>query len=264
MDWNKLQHTLFALDPTDPAEDLRKLKESAGAVANVAPTIDYVVESAQVKEGSLQMDRNYSVADFAALAGVTLTEAQKKGSAGQLKGKEAIKKLPSGTTKNATRDKLVGEDAVDAFKAGRDNYNSLDAITKGVNAMDGKPSAEKLAPKGTSTQKEANGINPKLSAQLVPYEAQLTSVLKGLKSKAKFEEFLNMWAPKSEGQNLKVPASKPRNPNWRDIEALRKSGAMGVHADKKRDVKMGKEKHKKAIANESIKQMLYRKLNESK
>ena len=37
MDWNKLQHTLFALDPSDPAEDLRKLKESAGATSDVAP-----------------------------------------------------------------------------------------------------------------------------------------------------------------------------------------------------------------------------------
>ena len=82
MDWNKLQHTLFALDPSDPAEDLRKLKESAGATGDVAPTKDYVVESVEVAQGSMPVEGDYSIADFAALAGVTLTEAQKKGSVG--------------------------------------------------------------------------------------------------------------------------------------------------------------------------------------
>ena len=70
MDWNKLQHTLFALDPTDPAEDLRKLKESAGAPSDVATTKDYVVESVNVAPGSMPVEGNYSIADFAALAGV--------------------------------------------------------------------------------------------------------------------------------------------------------------------------------------------------
>ena len=45
---------------------------------------------------------------------------------------------------------------------------------------------------------------------------------------------------------------------------LRRSGAMGAHADKKRDAKMGKQKHKKDYTSESIKEMLYRKLNNSK
>ena len=48
------------------------------------------------------------------------------------------------------------------------------------------------------------------------------------------------------------------------MDALRKSGAGGVHKDKT-DVLPRKEKHKnKEYTTESIKEMLYRKLNESK
>ena len=37
---------------------------------------------------------------------------------------------------------------------------------------------------------------------------------------------------------------KPRDPNWRDMEAIRKSGAGGAHRDKKKELKSGKLKHK--------------------
>lgn len=76
MDFNALQHKLFAMDPTDPAADLAKLRAQAqggAATDNVAPATNYLNETAQVKEGSLKMDRDYSVSDFAALAGVTTT-----------------------------------------------------------------------------------------------------------------------------------------------------------------------------------------------
>ena len=113
MDFNALQHKLFALDPTDPKEDLARLRAQAGGNAP-APVdkIDYITESASVPEGSLQMDRNYSVSDFAALAGV-VTEKQKMGSAGQAKGKDP---MPNTSTPSRTgeqphplKDKLVGE-----------------------------------------------------------------------------------------------------------------------------------------------------------
>ena len=71
MDFNALQHKLFALDPRDPAEDKRALLAQAGQPTE-GPAIDEpIVESYNAPEGSLKIDRNYSVDDFAALAGVT-------------------------------------------------------------------------------------------------------------------------------------------------------------------------------------------------
>ena len=109
MDYNALQHKLFALDPTDPKEDLAKLRAQAGGDAPApAKTIDYVTESASVPEGSLQMDRYYSVNDFAALAGVTLNETQKHGD--YARGKDPMPKAEPGRTKHPLKDKLVGEE----------------------------------------------------------------------------------------------------------------------------------------------------------
>jgi len=107
MDYNALQHKLFAMDPTDPKEDLAKLRAQAGGNAPTpAPQIDYITESASVPEGSLQIDKNYSVSDFAALAGV-VTEKQKHGD--YARGKDPMPKAEPGRTKHPLKDKLVGE-----------------------------------------------------------------------------------------------------------------------------------------------------------
>ena len=95
MDYNALQHKLFAMDPVDPKQELEALRAQAGGNAPAPEAkVDFITESATVPEGSLQMDKDYSVSDFAALAGITLTEGYKTGSEGQLKAKDAIKKLP--------------------------------------------------------------------------------------------------------------------------------------------------------------------------
>jgi len=151
MDYHALQQKLFALDPSDPAEDLRKLRESAGnnVQKSAEDTKDYVQESVQVQEGSLEMDRDYSVSDFAALAGVTLNEAQKTGSAGQAKGKDPMPKTskPSGTGEqpHPLKDKLVGEadieeGFIDAVKSGYNdpNYNKLSALKPALDIARGK------------------------------------------------------------------------------------------------------------------------------
>ena len=114
MDYNALQHKLFAMDPTDPAEDLAKLRAQAGGNAPAPEAkVDYIAESASVPEGSLQMDKDYSVNDFAALAGINLNEKQKIGSAGQAKGKDKMPKTskPSATGEqpHPLKDKLVGD-----------------------------------------------------------------------------------------------------------------------------------------------------------
>ncbi len=118
MDFNALQHKLFEMDPTDPAEDIAKLRAQAGGNAPApAAEVDYVTESAAVPEGSLQMDKDYSVSDFAALAGITLNEGQKHGD--YARGKDPMPKAKKGRTKHPLKDKLVGEDVpgMPPFKA---------------------------------------------------------------------------------------------------------------------------------------------------
>ena len=249
MDFHKLQQTLFALDPSDPAEDLRKLREAAGSASNdVAPTKDYVVESVEVPQGSMPVEGNYSIADFAALAGVK---------------------------------PMLTEGPMDAFRAGVDSAtsgilapDSAERAIKSVLGLDGKsPSKEKkpkddvIVAKNTPKTKEAVGLSPKLNAFLAPYATALEAIRINSKGKAKFEELMKEFDPSidqpQEAQEKKQ-MPKPRDPSSQYMNDLRKSGAMGAHKDKKRDAKMGKEKHKKDYATESIKEMLYRKLNDLK
>ena len=107
MDFHALQHKLFALDPVDPKEDLARLRGQAqgAAQAPVESSVDYLQESASVPEGSLQMDRDYSVNDFAALAGI-VNEAQKDGD--YVKGSDPMPAAEPGRTKHPHEERLVG------------------------------------------------------------------------------------------------------------------------------------------------------------
>ncbi len=52
MDYNALQHKLFAMDPVDPQQELAQLRAQAGGNAPApAPQVDYIAESAAVPEG---------------------------------------------------------------------------------------------------------------------------------------------------------------------------------------------------------------------
>jgi hypothetical protein len=255
MDWNKLQRTLFALDPVDPAEDLRKLRESVqgNVQKSVASDVNYVQESVEVPQGSMPVEGNYSLSDFAALAGITLTEAQK----------------------NATRDKLVSEDFKDAFKAGAANYNNMNAFSAGMDAFDNdstKPkskSSEKRTVDKVSKKERPNIGSTEPGAWrsfLKQHTAQLQQIAADPEKKKRFDTWMSKWAEsveEAEVMKFKVPTVKQRDPNWRDMEALRKSGAAGSHKDKKKDTKFGKVKHK-GQQYESIKDMLYAKLNGKK
>jgi len=72
MDYHELQRRLFDIEPTNPAEDKAKMMAAlqGGSAAPVAAP-QQVTESYEVAQGSLQIDRDYSVNDFAALAGVS-------------------------------------------------------------------------------------------------------------------------------------------------------------------------------------------------
>lgn len=69
-DMYKLSSMMKDLFPSNPAADMAALKQMANAPQQEITTTDYVTESAKVKEGSLQIDKDYSISDFAALAGV--------------------------------------------------------------------------------------------------------------------------------------------------------------------------------------------------
>lgn len=129
MDFNALQHKLFAMDPVDPREDIARLRAQAQGSANapVKETIDYLQESVDVPQGSLQMDKNYSVDDFAALAGVVNEKKQRP--ADQVRGSEPMPVAKLGRTKHPFQDRLVGEDQqADRIAQLEDRVKKLESI----------------------------------------------------------------------------------------------------------------------------------------
>lgn len=140
MDFTALQHKLFELDPTDPKEDLAKIKSSlTEGKSNQPVQADYVNESFDVPEGSLPLDKDYSVGDFAALAGVVTEGKQKNGD--YARANKPMPKAKPGRTKHPLRDKLVGEtesasveDRLDAIESKLDTIlNSLGSQPSTVN-----------------------------------------------------------------------------------------------------------------------------------
>jgi len=127
MDFNALQHKLFAMDPSDPAADKQALIAQAdGPIPEAAPTVNYVTESVEVPEGSMPIDLD--LAGLTALAGVRLDEKQKHGD--YAKASSPMPKAKPGRTKHPLKDKLVGEGDLDeapqGFKAGFKGYNKID------------------------------------------------------------------------------------------------------------------------------------------
>ena len=280
MDFNALQHKLFALDPSDPAEDLRKLTESAGSNAqgNVASSENYVQESVEVPEGSLEMDRDYSVSDFAALAGITLNESQ-------------VNEL----------------DAKAAIKRGWDNHNTLGAV--GIeNPL--KKLIDPKKPKPEKSDKKANTIKPSHAGNWKSFLQQHTAGLQKIAAdpmkKKRFDTWMAKWNEEVE-EETKSDKNKRHHKDLDDLERTIRKSPAGMdkdtqsHIDKRRkELTLNNEeskglyhnvnKRKKAGTSrkqghpkaptaqawkdaaktakkesvESIKEMLYRKLNDKK
>jgi len=281
MDFAALQQKLFDLDPSDRAEDLRRLTESVGGMPqeSVQTEENFLQESVEVQQGTMPVEGDYSLSDFAALAGVALNESQKTGSAGQLKGKNAINKQPAGTTKNPTRDKLVGEDFKDDFKTGRDKYNSLELL---------KPGKSKDKPNTKNTKNTKN--TPVAQAGdwkgfLKQHTAQLQKISADPKKKAQFDKFMakigeGVEEARSSASDQAAAAgaynggksipkqnkkSKPVKRSQADRDAavarMRDEDEAAKKAQRDRFAAIKKSADEK---NESIKEMLYRKLNAKK
>ena len=242
MDFVALQQKLFDLDPSDRAEDLRRLSESVGGVPqeSVQTEENFLQESVEIAEGTMPVEGDYSLSDFAALAGVTLTESQKTGSAGQLKGKDAIKKQPAGTTKNPTRDKLVGEGFADGFDS--QTYNKKALFTK--MAGGGKaPKSNNSPTKGASKAAAPVAQAGDWKGFLKQHTAQLQKISADPKKKAAFDKFMaKMGEGVEEGDGRKKGVHGKGHP-------MRKKQQAAIHAGE---------------SVESIKEMLYRKLNDKK
>lgn len=297
MDWHKLQHTLFEMDPTDPREDLAKLQQAAQGGGNVPPTKNYLEESAVVAEGSLPLGID-SISDFAALAGIRIDEKQKTGSAGQAKGKDPMPKtskpnLKTGEQPHPLKDKLVGETNIDegpldAVK-GMVSY-AKNQIKHGMDNAGNFRQSLKTAPDNQQTQGKVKGtINPqKLVADLgVRDPKMLAMAIQKTKSGKQltrnemnsmgeaFQRLMQMDPAQTQKIMMQLKRMemepteskdprliKPRDPNAQKLNDLRKSGAMGAHKVKTK-VLPRKEKHK-GKQYESIKDMLYAKLAEKK
>ena len=163
MDYHALQHKLFNIEPSNPAEDLAKLQaigggggEGAAQAAPVVPT--QVTESYEVNEGSLQLDKDYSLSDFAALAGVVTEGKQKTGSAGQAKGKDPMPKMskPShtGEQPHPLKDKLVGESSEDRIAALEARVAQLEELLSERSLTKGEEKKKEKIVKGMKKNKD--------------------------------------------------------------------------------------------------------------
>jgi hypothetical protein len=160
MDFHALQNKLFDLDPTDPREDFAKMQQIAqggAAQATAQENVDYLKESAEVAEGSLSLDKDYSVDDFAKLAGVV-----SEGS------------------------------AWDAFKTGYNNptYSGIKQAAQGYSKGEKVPA--KAAPKAAAPkQKAAPTARPgDWKGFLKQHTAQLKAIAADPKKKAEFDKFM--------------------------------------------------------------------------
>ncbi len=129
-DFYKMSAMMKELFPSNPEADKKALMSMAGKSEPIETPV-VVQESVEVQQGSLQMDKEYSMSDFARLAGVRLNETQKTGSAGQLKGKDKFTKSskPGGNeSPHPARNKLVGEAEEDRITALERRIEALESM----------------------------------------------------------------------------------------------------------------------------------------
>lgn len=172
MDFNALQHKLFALDPSDPAEDKKALLAQAGK-SQEALVAEPVVESYNAPEGSLQMDRDYSVNDFAALAGVKLTEAPVQQPA----------PAPADQAKLGQGAKMVGQ-KIGAKGGSAQMAKALDKVAQG------------------------GALPANLSKQIAPFAKQLEVILSNQQMRTKFMQMIKQAEAIQKKQA--APAAQPQ------------------------------------------------------
>ena len=175
MDFNELQRKLFEIEPSDRQSDIAKLVASANAQSTMpADTNNIINETVEVPQGSLKIDKDYSVTDFAKLAGVN--EKQFTGSKGQLKGTDAFTKSskPGGNeSPHPARDKLVG-DSIDYDKDER-----IAKLEKRVEALEAMLNEKAVSKK----QQQFFGIVNAMQKGEMPKDGEAGEVAKDMAKK---------------------------------------------------------------------------------
>lgn len=301
MDFHALQRKLFQMDPTDPREDLKKLQAQARAHRDVAPSVNYLEESAKVNPGSLPLP-GLDLNSFARLAGVRLDEKQKTGSAGQAKGSDPMPKAKAGRTKHPLKDKLVGGESLDeapkklGFASGFQAVQPGGAI--GPDAV-ARKAASVLQPKDQNSptpagkqpgQKIKSSVgNPQLAKllniqDLGTFNQAVTRAKSGqelslVQQRSLAGAFVNLMKmdPQQTQQAMLMlkrmeaesieEKKEPEPPKQRNpVAAYAQRSGAGVHKDQnKKNTPPRKEKHKsKSLQYESIKDRLWEALNRNK
>lgn len=170
MDWNKLQHTLYNLDPVDPRKELEQLRKIAQTPV-ATEEVNLVNESYNIKPGSMPLGID-SVNDFAALAGIRLDEKKQK-DADQVRGSEPMPKAKKGRTEHPFKDRLVGEaDAPSSFAqaAKQGIQRGLDSPNWAKDKIQQKLGLD-VGAKSTPVPKKGNSkLQPNRLAQLIPVD----------------------------------------------------------------------------------------------
>ncbi len=260
-DFYKMSSMMKDLFPSNPEDDKKALMNMVNRAPEEVANKDYIAETASVKEGSLSMDKDYSITDFAKLAGVT--EAQKTGPEGQLKGKDAFTKssTPGGNeSPHPARDKLVGE-------------KDTNDLRRGVNILDLGDDPASLVTAGLINAVQGDTLPMAQREALQPYVGLFVTIMKNPRLLSRLNAMKRI-VNKTDKEIDEKAVSKKQQQFFGIVRAMQKgdmpkggeAGKVAGDISKKDAKDFASTKHKNLPnkKTESIKQELYKILNATK
>ena len=271
MDYHALQQKLFEIDPADPAEDIRKMTQMANQAPqeSVQPIENIVQESVQVQEGTMPVEGDYSLNDFAKLAGVQLNEdfdSFKKNIKTKAVAVGAAAKTGAGAFKTGAKAGLKNPNKLSpSFRAAKDEWDKHKKLNTNKDEKKKPKTVQDYKDEYNAKQNQTESFNFDQDSLIEAISQELDEILpaiagmaaRGLAAKAVGGAVDKLTANK---KNKQKPI-KARDPNAQYMNDLRKSGAAGDHKDKTKTIPR-KQKHKDT--NESIKSQLWAALNSKK
>jgi len=245
--------------PPNPEADKKALMEMAGKPLEVETPVQ-VQENIEVAQGSLKIDKDYSISDFAKLAGVN--ESQQMGSAGQAKGSDPMPKKTKPTAgpeqEHPLRNKLVGED---------------DDLRRGVNVLDLGDDPASLVTAGLINAVNGEVVPGAQREALKPYVGLFVTIMKNPKLLARLNTMKRIANTQDKAVDEKA-VSKKQQKFFGIVRAMQKgdmpkdgeAGKVAGDISKKDAKDFASTKHKglPKKATESIKDELLKLLNSKK